>query len=153
MKRIWDKSQSQRRVNPCVAARARRSNPSKGWVSVRESGRRLLATATRGRLQSETVESGTMEGGTLRRPNRSAVIRARELAARAVTGEGSWLSVIPKRGDVKHPPSASHHEADARGLREARTGCPNRNQRFNPCLLYTSPSPRDRQKSRMPSSA
>ena len=25
--------------------------------------------------------------------------------------------------------------------------------RYNPCLLYTSPSPRDRQKSRMPSSA
>ena len=25
--------------------------------------------------------------------------------------------------------------------------------RTNPCLLYTSPSPRDRQKSRMPSSA
>ena len=24
---------------------------------------------------------------------------------------------------------------------------------FNPCLLYTSPSPRDRQKTRMPSSA
>ena len=24
---------------------------------------------------------------------------------------------------------------------------------FKPCLLYTSPSPRDRQKSRMPSSA
>ena len=27
------------------------------------------------------------------------------------------------------------------------------NQQFQPCLLYTSPSPRDRQKSRMPSSA
>src|SRR5678810_812963 len=26
-------------------------------------------------------------------------------------------------------------------------------RRLNPCLLYTSPSPRDRQKSRMPSSA
>ena len=26
-------------------------------------------------------------------------------------------------------------------------------RRANPCLLYTSPSPRDRQKSRMPSSA
>ena len=25
--------------------------------------------------------------------------------------------------------------------------------KFRPCLLYTSPSPRDRQKSRMPSSA
>ena len=29
----------------------------------------------------------------------------------------------------------------------------NRNGRMYPCLLYTSPSPRDRQKSRMPSSA
>ena len=27
------------------------------------------------------------------------------------------------------------------------------NRRFSTCLLYTSPSPRDRQKSRMPSSA
>ena len=27
------------------------------------------------------------------------------------------------------------------------------NMQFIPCLLYTSPSPRDRQKSRMPSSA
>ena len=26
-------------------------------------------------------------------------------------------------------------------------------KKFKPCLLYTSPSPRDRQKSRMPSSA
>ena len=32
---------------------------------------------------------------------------------------------------------------------------PNRNRLYEeePCLLYTSPSPRDRQKSRMPSSA
>ena len=30
---------------------------------------------------------------------------------------------------------------------------PTRTIGFNPCLLYTSPSPRDRQKSRMPSSA
>ena len=29
----------------------------------------------------------------------------------------------------------------------------NRNKGLEPCLLYTSPSPRDRQKSRMPSSA
>ena len=28
-----------------------------------------------------------------------------------------------------------------------------RGYQYNPCLLYTSPSPRDRQKSRMPSSA
>ena len=33
------------------------------------------------------------------------------------------------------------------------TGMPEQNARFQACLLYTSPSPRDRQKSRMPSSA
>ena len=32
-------------------------------------------------------------------------------------------------------------------------GYPNTPGLFTPCLLYTSPSPRDRQKSRMPSSA
>ena len=33
-------------------------------------------------------------------------------------------------------------------------GCERGNAEFKyPCLLYTSPSPRDRQKSRMPSSA
>ena len=33
------------------------------------------------------------------------------------------------------------------------TKCNQIAQKFNICLLYTSPSPRDRQKSRMPSSA
>ena len=33
------------------------------------------------------------------------------------------------------------------------TGQPYLDQKGDPCLLYTSPSPRDRQKSRMPSSA
>ena len=32
-------------------------------------------------------------------------------------------------------------------------GIKNRNGRMYPCLLYTSPSPRDRTRSRMPSSA
>eukprot|EP00828_Plagiopyla_frontata_P047858 TRINITY_DN8979_c0_g1_i1.p2 TRINITY_DN8979_c0_g1~~TRINITY_DN8979_c0_g1_i1.p2 ORF type:complete len:106 (-),score=14.41 TRINITY_DN8979_c0_g1_i1:24-341(-) len=42
---------------------------------------------------------------------------------------------------------APHKVLDAkRNLSEYRLG-------FNACLLYTSPSPRDRQKSRMPSSA
>ena len=31
--------------------------------------------------------------------------------------------------------------------------CTNRQGRYDPCLLYTSPSPRDRTRSRMPSSA
>ena len=40
---------------------------------------------------------------------------------------------------------------DRRQLRCQR--CRNVGSRYGPCLLYTSPSPRDRQKSRMPSSA
>ena len=40
-------------------------------------------------------------------------------------------------------------KANATGL----TAMCGHTRRFNPCLLYTSPSPRDRQKSRMPSSA
>ena len=41
-------------------------------------------------------------------------------------------------------------------LPDVYSGHPNRLERYeqyNICLLYTSPSPRDRQKSRMPSSA
>ena len=48
--------------------------------------------------------------------------------------------------------AAEGKRADGRGINEFRevkieTGM------INTCLLYTSPSPRDRQKSRMPSSA
>ena len=39
----------------------------------------------------------------------------------------------------------------ARAMGEAEDA--RKRQKFNSCLLYTSPSPRDRQKSRMPSSA
>jgi len=39
------------------------------------------------------------------------------------------------------------------GCRMFRKVAPWYSKRFGPCLLYTSPSPRDRQKSRMPSSA
>ena len=38
-------------------------------------------------------------------------------------------------------------------VRECPTQCMSAQMKDNPCLLYTSPSPRDRQKSRMPSSA
>ena len=38
-------------------------------------------------------------------------------------------------------------------LRDRDTGCPWDKVQTHACLLYTSPSPRDRQKSRMPSSA
>ena len=40
-----------------------------------------------------------------------------------------------------------------RQRRVGRNGVPFRIVKFRTCLLYTSPSPRDRQKSRMPSSA
>ena len=38
-------------------------------------------------------------------------------------------------------------------LIQSRTATPIEVEQYSACLLYTSPSPRDRQKSRMPSSA
>ena len=43
-------------------------------------------------------------------------------------------------------------ESCVEAMTEVLTGLA-RGELYNPCLLYTSPSPRDRQKSRMPSSA
>ena len=54
-----------------------------------------------------------------------------------------------------HPDSkiAKHHSEQARILYNGMNALVRESQRFYRCLLYTSPSPRDRQKSRMPSSA
>ena len=55
---------------------------------------------------------------------------------------GVWHVFVPGVGSGK-----------AYGYRATGPYDPARGVRCNPCLLYTSPSPRDRQKSRMPSSA
>ena len=46
--------------------------------------------------------------------------------------------------DCAYCPQSMHNSSDVAGQPELEV---------EPCLLYTSPSPRDRQKSRMPSSA
>ena len=46
-----------------------------------------------------------------------------------------------------------HWTRTVAGKTVTRTLTPEQAERYQPCLLYTSPSPRDRQKSRMPSSA
>ena len=81
-------------------------------------------------------------------------IRAAEAAA-AESGEP-----LQKQPRVVFPPS---HESEQQGgvrIQEVDTitvgSSPSDRispEQFNICLLYTSPSPRDRQKSRMPSSA
>ena len=63
-------------------------------------------------------------------------VMARELAERG----GKRVLVIEKK---PHIAGNMYDEADEAGILVHRYGC----------LLYTSPSPRDRQKSRMPSSA
>ena len=59
----------------------------------------------------------------------------------AVIGRSRRLRGIVYRSDIE-----SWARANARRSEEAKV-------RMKVCLLYTSPSPRDRQKSRMPSSA
>ena len=53
-------------------------------------------------------------------------------------------------GDAFDPLTQTFFVATARGLEQFVSS---KNDQATPCLLYTSPSPRDRQKSRMPSSA
>ena len=80
----------------------------------------------------------------------------------------SWMALCPAHDDKN--PSLSIQLADDRILIHCFAGCSpqtivralglemkdlflKEEEPFETCLLYTSPSPRDRQKSRMPSSA
>ena len=70
-----------------------------------------------------------------------------------------WISTMDAQGRVnlapysfyngvgEHPPMVYFSTTGTYG------DTPTKHSRMNACLLYTSPSPRDRQKSRMPSSA
>ena len=80
-----------------------------------------------------------------------------EIAAKikAVAFDGLKVTAIPLEGvDQEDQPSAPP-EYDREGDAVLTSGGerPGKKQKINTCLLYTSPSPRDRQKSRMPSSA
>ena len=57
------------------------------------------------------------------------------------------------RGSRKSTPFAAQVAAERAGEAAKEYGLRNLDVQVKGCLLYTSPSPRDRQKSRMPSSA
>ena len=61
-------------------------------------------------------------------------------------GNGRWAK---KRG----LPRKAGHAVGAETFRRIATYCKNLGMDYLTCLLYTSPSPRDNDKSRMPSSA
>ena len=61
-------------------------------------------------------------------------------------GETSFVAIRPRINGVQDNPGIVFVQADGTQALRLVTN-------FNSCLLYTSPSPRDRQKSRMPSSA
>ena len=72
-----------------------------------------------------------------------------EFAAGAATGAlatGAGYEINAKR-------QMDRLEEDYRRERISRREYERRREQIESCLLYTSPSPRDRQKSRMPSSA
>ena len=56
-----------------------------------------------------------------------------------------WITIVKK--------SKWNNFADIKSTFNSVDNVGNQHYVFNICLLYTSPSPRDRQKSRMPSSA
>ena len=70
-----------------------------------------------------------------------------------VTGEKKELSMTMKEySDWKDANPDWDKDWNA-GVGGMTYGAPKQSDGFKDCLLYTSPSPRDRQKSRMPSSA
>ena len=84
-------------------------------------------------------------------------VRARRARVEGRTGEVTVLNDLPdSQPDAS---SAMLGEEQTRLVREALAGLPLLQRMaielayYEGCLLYTSPSPRDRQKSRMPSSA
>ena len=56
--------------------------------------------------------------------------------------------VLPRIGDIRNDANANQVASNVRELQQAYERA-----LVNDCLLYTSPSPRDRTRSRMPSSA
>ena len=71
-----------------------------------------------------------------------------QMAERAATAKG--LTDL----DLNYPDHAGDDiKAQTRRLADLGLGVNGLAMRYYTCLLYTSPSPRDRQKSRMPSSA
>ena len=58
------------------------------------------------------------------------------------------IDFIGKSTDCYHAVKTAKDRLDENGFKELLEG-----DKWDVCLLYTSPSPRDRQKSRMPSSA
>ena len=60
---------------------------------------------------------------------------------------------LDSAGRISHVTSEVELDLHLAGIAARLEGKPNAVMFHNVCLLYTSPSPRDRQKSRMPSSA
>ena len=142
MKRILDHVPVAVETCPTAAIRAKRCEPApKGRVSMRESGRRLPSFVTRGRLQREAVESGTMDGGKLRRAYPPFRFEGDTGDARPSSGPVVWrhgqrlvreasCPTSRKRGDVKSP--LSHSEGGAKERSEFRGGCPKHPVSDNP---------------------
>ena len=97
------------------------------------------------------VQEGTLvaDENTINAPAGALFIRGIEVfdSTSVTTGKGTWL----EKKDQTYLSEYTDRLTGTEGDRTAQdvTGLP----KYYACLLYTSPSPRDRQKSRMPSSA
>ena len=97
-----------------------------------------------------TPHAGSSESPSVTYPDGSTL---------GVEVDGSQVHLVA-RGDVHDlirdtnlSPAEAHHLGEALVEASAEAGAPEPPRRNDPCLLYTSPSPRDATLSRMPSSA
>ena len=103
------------------------------------------------------VMAAIEQGGTIALANKEALVSAGEVMTAAVDRHGATLLPVDTEHNAIFQCLQGGELADVRSITLTASGGPLRLvedlSAVTPCLLYTSPSPRDRQKSRMPSSA
>ena len=112
-----------------------------------------------GQMDPETLKSQMNNFKNQNQAQRDYALRGAEQLktdGNKLVGEGKYNEAIEKYMRVKNN-LADDPAPGAKTLRQScqlnMSLCFNKTKRYNSCLLYTSPSPRDQRGSRMPSSA
>ena len=93
---------------------------------------------------------------TTNRPSDAGIVNIKgtnKALAMTVDCNSRYVNADPEVGTMIAVSEAARNITCAGGNPSAITNCLNFGNPYNPCLLYTSPSPRDTERSRMPSSA
>ena len=124
-----------------LATEGRKSEPIEIWIEQIEDGRDWMLHGSAGELALTQQIEQAIENLTERQSDALAVFVSHWKTHQAGIDSGGLAKALRIKGAT---PARKARDVIVRLLKQGL---------IEPCLLYTSPSPRDRQKSRMPSSA